>query len=285
MVRYLLGLALPFVANGEKPTVPVLNHIQMLQELKQRIQDKNGKPVTRRAADTPTKTHMAAVEANGLSSFWSTGHKTSLISYKSTYKDIVAQALEREYQLCNTHYVFYHGQNKVFRVFQDFLKELYTLINIHAPLHEFEFLRMWHKAETTFNAPKFVDSEDSRGLMDAWSYDHRPDLVKNMLCVNLSLFGGFTGEQTFDYFMCGSSVSLRSIDNLMTDLFDDFGFNKKYLTELHAINNAFYTPTGNLMQIFIPKDRVDDYVYLSQAYGVPHRTSIVDSNQSIYQDA
>lgn len=136
---------------------------------------------------------------------------------------------------------------------------------------------MWHKAEKTFKAQEFIDKEEGWSLGTATWNDHRADLVKNMLCVNLSLFGGQTGESTWNYFTFGFSISCSSVDALMQELFSDFGFDKKYIAELCRINTSFSTPTGNLMQIFIPKDKVDDYVYLSQPFGTPVRNSIVDS--------
>lgn len=278
MVRYLWGL-LPLVTTQvitPKTALPVLAHIQVLQELKQRI-ERAAKPVQNQKTDRiPTYAHVKAVEAGGLDAGWGSYYKSRIIDDQKSQPEIVRKAIEREKELCSDYYVFYHGQNQVFRAFQDFLKELYTLVSIHAPLHEFEFLRMWHKAEKTFDTQEFIDKEEGwhPGTV-SWN-DHRSDLVKNMLCVNLSLLGGFTGERTFDYFTGGCSISLSSIDGIMNELFNDFGFDKKYLSQIDTINKSFVTPTGNLMQIFIPKNKVDDYVYLSQPFGTPHRQKIVD---------
>lgn len=276
MVRYLLGLMAFLPANkAQKPIVPLLGHIQVLQELKQQIQAKDNSKLTR-TEQIPTKAHVAAVEAGGLEGVYGS-YKTRIAHDKANYKELYDKAIEREHELCGTHYVFYHGQNSVFRVFQDFLKELYTLVNIDAPLQEFEFLRMWHKAEKTFKSQEFIDKEEYWSLGSAYWNDHRSDHVKNMLCVNLSLLGGLTGERTFDYFLGSTSISLARIDTLMQDLFDDFGLDRKYLLDLYAVNKAFVTPTGNLLQIFIPKEKVDDYVYLSHPFGTPHRTKIIDA--------
>lgn len=150
------------------------------------------------------------------------------------------------------------------------------MINIHEPLAEFEFLRMWHAAEKKFNANEFIDAEEGWSLGHHYWNDHRADLVKNMMCLNLSLFGNFSnsGECTFYYFTSSLSLSAPYLDTLLGELFDNFGFNKKYISDLTRINDGLVTTEGNLMRIFVPKDKVDDYIYLSHAYGTPYRDKI-----------
>lgn len=143
MVRYILGLAplLCVQTLTPKPVVPILGHIQVLQELKHRFEKTVQQVPNIQTQLTPTQAHIAAVNAGGLEGGWSDSsyYKTNVLNGQKDYKEIVDLAMQREKEYCGTHYVFYHGQNQVFRVFQDFLKELYTLVSIHAPLQQFEF--------------------------------------------------------------------------------------------------------------------------------------------------
>lgn len=261
----------PFAQPVDRPLI--LKHIEVLSELKKEFAKKNPLKLPDYTDKTPTLAYLK--EAPNVLSEW---HKAELETRKTKYATFIAPIIQNEKKYCNDYYVFYHGQLSAFRIFQDFLKELYTAINIHQPIDEFEFMRMWHLAEKELIAQSFIDKEEGEQLGTKWWADSRADLMKNMMCVNLSLFGNmwWCGESSFYYFMNNSSafVTESLISKLFTELFDFYGFSPKYIDELVALNKLIATKEGNLMQILVPKEKVDDYVYLSQPGGTPYRTKI-----------
>lgn len=278
-------------------------HIHVLQELKSYFLNKEKKVSFQKVVQTPTLAYIAAVKAGKIDpafgGFYGNGKHSSYDTINKDwqyYRTIVDTILAREKEYCNSYYVFYHGQKSIFRIFQDLLKEIYTFIHIHSSLNEFEFFRIWHEAEKTFNLQQFIDNEEKK-LTNQNSYyqstydpyyhpplphyppnwnDTKPDMIKNMLCVNLSLFGNLThlGESSFSYFKANSNCAAPDIKPLLIKLFNHFGFNINYLDQLLALTTLITTQEGNLLQIFTPKNKVDDYVYVSQDYGTPIRYPI-----------
>lgn len=287
MVRYLLGLLLfPLAVHPELvPARALVGHVHVLQSLKERFANAVSQSKPKKTENTPTLRYLEAVKNGHLDPYyygWSSyGYKDTAFTKVSQLKldysvdDIIAA--EKEY--CSDYYVFYHGQRSQFWLLQEFLKELYALIKIHSPLTQFEFLRMWHEAAHTYQVNSFIDSyepklpKDGQGAI--WN-DTIPDLIKNMLCVNLSIFGNLTygGESSFNYFLSNSNASFNSIETILGKLFDHFGLNKCYIAQLKAQETWFSHKNGILLQIFVPKNKVDQYVYLSKAWGTPHRNQL-----------
>lgn len=261
---------------------PIIAHVNVLQELKARFLPANTGASKTRAIEVPTVAHIKAVEKGAIVDHWAHagGYAAQIKQHKKEYKKMIDQIIDREYQYGNQYYAFYHGQSRSFRVLQDFLKEIYALEKIAAPLKDFEFLRVRHKAEKALNQLSFIDKEEGASLgFHTWN-DHRSDLIKNMICVNLALFGSMSnpGEYTFSYFKNSTSLDgLHVLESVIKDLFTDFGFDHAYIAELKAMHSLITTTEGNLFQIFIPKDKVDQYVYLSHSFGTPYRPVIVGS--------
>ena len=151
------------------------------------------------------------------------------------YDQIIHMAMATEQNYHKTHHVFYHAQLEKFRVYQDFLKELYAFLNPTTYLNDFYFLRSWHNFPATIDANAFIDSYESiYGTI--WD-DNGSSLVRSMLSVNFSLFGSTKnycnfGECTFKYFFAGKSIKPPQIDALFQELFSDFNFDKKYIAEI-----------------------------------------------------
>jgi len=242
--------------------------------------------------DTPTTAHIKTLKESNTILFypeWQTNEfKQKLSRMMSEYQGIVDQAIARERELCDSYQVFYHGQRLGFRVLQDVLKEIYSFINIQHPLKDFEFLRTWYQAEKLPEVNEFIDREESELIEQqkfvgkkptpaeiAW-HDHLPHLTKNMLCVNLALFGNFTNEweSSFWYFVNNHNIAAIELEDMLKGIFAHFGFNKLYIRQILKLQELIQTREGNLVQIFIPKDKVDNYVYLSQPFGTPFRKSI-----------
>jgi hypothetical protein len=288
---YLSCLAFSFCQSKGVTTSPermLVGHVQLLQALKERFEQSLPKILPKKAINTPTLSYIKAAKGGYLDNYyygWSSAgyKKTAYIAISDLqlkYKDLVESVIEREKEHCNDYYVFYHGQRSKFWVFQEFLKELYSLIKIHSPISQFEFLRMWQEAADTYQVNNFIDTQEANlhnwgGTPPAWN-DTTPELIKNMLCVNLSLFGNLTysGESSFSYFSSNSNASWTAIENLFSRLFDYYGFDQKFIGQLIANDNLLDHKNGILMQIFVPKNQADDYIYLSKAYGTPVREKL-----------
>lgn len=286
MVRYIQALAF-FPLTALAVTIPgkvLVGHVQVLQSLKERFELTAKKSKPQFTDQTPTNSYLNAVKQGYLDSYY---HGWSSSGYKDTaYTKIcelnaecpVDNILKAEQDYGKDYYIFYHGQRSEFWLLQEFLKELYTLIKIHTPLTQFEFLRSWHSAAQTYEVNKFIDAYEPKLPKDysdgtaIWN-DTTSDLIKNMLCVNLSIFGNLThgGESSFQYFMNNSNASWASIEGILGGIFDNFGFDKSYITQLSAQKTWLSHTNGILLQIFVPKNKVDQYVYLSKAWGTPQR--------------
>lgn len=187
------------------------------------------------------------------------------------YKSLIQTLIKQERAHSSTHFVFYHGQQGYLRLLQDFLKEMYQLFALKE-LRDFTFLRPWHNAEPSFEVNRFIDSCNQKGY---WN-DAEPDIMKKMMCVNLALFGNTTdfGECTWNYFINNTNIMPPDLEKIFNDIFAYFDFNATYIQQLLNLENETKPAHGNLLQIFIPKDQVNKYVYLSKPYGIPYQEPI-----------
>lgn len=278
------------LASIPSPERVLVGHVQVLQSLKERAELNAPKAHPKYILKTPTLSYLNAVKKGYLNPYYDHNWYWYPANYgNAAYYDIcilngecpVDAIIEAEKRYFNDYYVFYHGQKSQFWMLQEFLKELYTLIKIHSPLREFEFLRAWHEAVATYQVNNFIDTHEPKLPKDAatqtaiWD-DTTPAMIKNMLCVNLSIFGNFTyqGESSFEYFINNSNASFVAVENILSKLFDHFGFDKSYIAQLSAQNKLFSHKNGLLLQIFVPKNKVDQYVYLSEAWGIPYRKKL-----------
>lgn len=190
-----------------------------------------------------------------------------------THFDLVDTALERERSHANDYYVFYHAQRKEFRVVQDFIREIFEYIRVCEEQKAFQFLRFWGDIPNFANAENFID-ETNKKYGPLWN-DHNPEIAKQLLSVNLSLFGNCTmiaaWECSFDYFMASRSVMFAhaELKTLFDVIFRYFGFDNKYISDLIALAQVIDTKEGSLFQIFIPWQIVDDCAYICTPGGVP----------------
>ena len=252
----------------------VVKHISILQELKERLcQPKKETPTL-----VPSNNNrMCQTEAHSKAlSIENPYYIQSLKETQATYKKLVDPIIKKEKEMMHSHFVFYHGQQAYLSLLHDFLKELYQFMMIHGTLKNFELLRTWYEAFEQVDANRFIDAEEN-GILSYWN-DHKPFLVKNMMCANLALFGNATntGESSWQYFLCDRSINPPKIESILTEIFSALNLDTKYISQLLDIHTAVTFPSGILQQIFIPKDKVDKFVYLSRAYGTPYRTPIIE---------
>lgn len=201
------------------------------------------------------------------------------------YQSIIDQALSQEIVNEGTHHVFYHAQKSEFRIVQDFIKNLYMIINPHVAIENFHFLR-WNKFPKTIDVNNFIDTYE-KNIPKDWN-DNKSYLSKRMLSVNFSLFGntknyGHFGECTFKYFFNNKSIKPPMVQHLLEKLFDHFEFNKKYIDKLLTLNESIKTNEGSLFQIFVPINYTNTIAFAAQRLGTPYRNGALMSSLFDYE--
>jgi len=172
---------------------------------------------------------------------------------------LIARIIEQERKYPD-YQVFYHGQMRDFIVLYDVIKEIQNWFNNKANIPAFEYVRFPEGQNK-----KLSEYVSLGSLMD----DTTPEMIKHLLSVNLSLFGSTTqwGSATFSYFL--DSRNMRPPRDLLTEIFNKLNLNTAYIPQILDTLALLESPTGNMLQIFIPRDKVNDYAYLSVAFGKP----------------
>ncbi len=187
---------------------------------------------------------------------------TALLSWEHSgiYNVLLARTLTQE-RKHRDHHVVYHAQERNFILFYDILNELFKR-TLEKGYSAFEYLRIPGSATYAKTLAEI--------LQKGFESDTEPEIVKLLLSINLSLFGNARtiGEGSLSAFILNQSINPpRALFEL---IFDKFGINDAYIKKFEDLF-ALYKPQegGNLLQIFIPRSKINDYLYLSQAYGKP----------------
>ncbi len=200
------------------------------------------------------------------------GSQIKIIS-TNFFDELFHTILKRELDFASTHYVFYHGQMREFLLPQDIYAGLYNIF-YKKVFHDFFILRNKDKALTEFKCINDFQNHFIRNgqLFSGYcEFDHLVHVKKQILPVNVSLFGNAlfcSGECTFDYFTHSYNRHPIKQINFVERIFkrfkclESFTIYKADIKELNRLLSATETTkTGSLLQIFIPKNRVDAFVY------------------------
>ncbi len=193
-------------------------------------------------------------------------------------KPLIDKILKQEKALAETHYVFYHAQQGDFRVLQDITKELMGRMNLKG-FSEFAYLRAPSSSfDKTENLEKFLDATEMRFYPHHWN-DHESDLRKKLTSVNISLFGNYDyknyGECTFEFFLRSSNIADFCKKDLLQAFFIEHDFNPAFIKKILDTYTIIKTTEGNLLQIFIPKNKADACAYVSLWRGTPYKKQVV----------
>jgi len=192
-------------------------------------------------------------------------------------KDIIRLEVKHK----ETHYVFYHALTKAWLVPQDLMLELTRgLRPLTSRLPKFRFLR-WQDFEKQTASEFLMKEISAEGLINDNSPEHRASL----LSVNLALFGnvGFEGESTFDYFVKPKSHATVNPD-IIKSILKIYDAPETYLNDILALDEKYLSPEKArgakpepqaLLQIFIPKQLVDDIGYVAWVQGIPYERELV----------
>lgn len=190
-----------------------------------------------------------------------------------THKEIVTQMLLKERELKDTHYVFYHAHTESIRIIPYFLRELWQQINKKSLPADFDFLRHWESGSPHKNAQAYLDSFKTI----PGDFDNDNAVRQYLIAVNPVLFGNHdhAGECTFAYFNDNRSIGYFAQSQL-TQLFKKYGLNETYMNELLELNTKYASQTGDIVQIFIPRTKVDEHAYVCRPYGIPYDITRTD---------
>ena len=190
------------------------------------------------------------------------------------YMNIVSRIMSNEARMRQTHWAFYHGISHAWRVVQDLHTALYYHFNPKAPgsAEEFTFLRF--EDQEGPHAKEFLVKE----LQENGLVDDNGEARGLLLSTNLSLFGntGFPSESSWRYFIKEKMHTVPD-KSMYEYILNKFGVGTEYADELMSLVDLLQgTKEQTILQIFVPKDIIDDVAYLAWATGIPAYQEAID---------
>jgi len=263
MNRYLL-LSLVTVALTSRATPSsdqLVNHCKLLRELKSRLV---ASTIELPISQTITQTEAYLKRYESLI-------KAQWEHWLAVKDSSIQQLLEREKRFAPTHYVLYHAHNRDLIIFHDFLKEFYSYLDLENHPEHFVFMRSRELGQINHaNANSYLD--ENADPNDCFDY-----VAAQMMAVNLSLYGNhfWPGECSFDYWISNRSARAPWIRSCFAGLWTHYNLPESYLDELMQLQSYLNEASGSLVQIMIPKDRLDDVAYLCHAFGSPYSDELL----------
>ncbi len=199
---------------------------------------------------------------------------------------IINKVIKNTVKYSNDYVPFFHGQRREFRLLQDIYTKLYEIFN-ETKLDEFCFIRVPNKNFETFKKTEdFITKYELEILNNSYPdsvFDNNKEANQHILSVNPSLFSNtiyslsrYISECTFKYFIRSDNITSIDILDFVEKMFDNFNINWiflkhrsdiKYLIKL--LQEDEIHKTGSLLQIFIPKNIVNQITYRSRQGGAP----------------
>lgn len=219
------------------------------------------------------------------------------------YRNIINTCLTREIQYKDTHYVFYHAQDYRLRIIQDLNMALCVQQNKCPQGLDFVFLRTFDKNFynlgdiNTWMNNKFQEYQNHKLIDHNLVFNNDPGVKPYVLATNLALFGniGRRDSNTFKFFIksqTGDPLPFGLIANFALSPYIKNTVQKAHLVTVlsllgqdsaadsqvrvsnpaefkNTINKeaTIYTQEGQLIQVFIPKNIVDETVFLTKEHG------------------
>jgi hypothetical protein len=204
-------------------------------------------------------------------------YKSIRTSYKE-YAPIINLALAREKEYAND-FVFYHAFSSELRIIQDLLKALYELEH-KSKVDNFEFLRSY-KSTSYKNLPPLEQWLDETS--EKYGRVHDYDQIAYMLSTNVTFFGNITrnNSNTFKYFIKSFSAKPPPLGFIFDEILSQFIVSAEQRAHINSIlqlsKELINTKEGNILQIFIPRNIVNQVAYLSIARGYVYKHPILEN--------
>lgn len=201
------------------------------------------------------------------------------LSGLARHEHIIDLALAKEVEMAKQGYAVFYTAVPYMRMFQDISRKMYkAVVGKVGALEEkaFQFIRYAYQDATYMqydNVTDFLLTEIAKeGIID----DNLIRLKTILVSTNLAFFGnaGFTGESTYFYFNNPQPWASANPEWLRTALVS-FGYSPNFVDELMSLVPDIVTKTGDIFQIFITMNKVDDIGYLSWRQGIPFDVAFI----------
>ncbi|MFA6991375.1 MAG: hypothetical protein WC192_05005 [Candidatus Babeliales bacterium] len=207
--------------------------------------------------------------------YWNDGHFDRMLKFFAA----------RENANRNTHFVFYHGQNNVITAYQDLMKILLRIDDdrlrvFRLPIKELDCLNIMSVYQN-INERNTADGQFKHLFLSAsenlfagmFGYYNRICLNSNSECA-LSYFFRASAD--------GGATILGNSSDVMSDIFNFFkiadDLRVRLMWEFNQIVRDYnLDQSQSLLQVFIPKDIVNDLVFLARPTGCMIRFRINSS--------
>lgn len=193
------------------------------------------------------------------------------------FKDLFRRVLDREVKFKRDYFVFYHGQQRMFKMVYDLSRSLFEIV-CKKTLRDFIFMRFPGDDFSKFNSvQEFLKKYIENGKINRCDFDHIPKISSRLLALNPCLFGNsrYLGECSFYYFIVSSNASGVDFGRLIYKMLQSFDLQDFYEEQELVINEMLNLlseyevgQTGVLVQIFIPRRLVNDTVYRCRPWGL-----------------
>ena len=196
--------------------------------------------------------------------------------------------IDREREHDADYYVFYHGQQGKYRLVQDFWLKIMNMIQADNGKDDFIPVRFPESSE--FKNLSFENLIPHNSPPIRCLFDHDDDIATRLLACNIALFGNHAlkASSSLIYYFDNDNVTEHDVEEIFRKSFEYYDFNPKFLADLTACQHPAWQyliipDSGNLLQIFIPKEKIKQTVYLSKPVGFPVADVEVDSVQQALQ--
>lgn len=173
--------------------------------------------------------------------------------------------------------VFYHAHKGSQRLIQD-IGHAILQFEQQETINSFIPLRFWHNGQKDSDAIKFIlDHGMNQASNSSKINDGADDIRQHLLSVNLSFLSNLleAGCSTIQYYRENYSMQAHSPTLWLQNVCAYYDFNASIITRLlEQIGALNIESRGSVVQIFIPRQYVDQVVYLAIAFGSPYKTDL-----------
>ena len=195
------------------------------------------------------------------------------------FRRMINKVLQKEKELKADYYTFIHGQMRCYTLPQKWFTKLWSIRNEH-PCEDFIFAHV----EKPIEEDQLVDEIEKRKKI---LFCGTPDLQdhKFVQFLNHGLFSyALNGHENalefvYENINCNRCFDEDNINVSLENAFEHLDYKhiyQKYKKELEEIENEYnqLSRYGDLLMFAVPKDKINNCVYLAKPGGLPHEVEI-----------
>ena len=194
-------------------------------------------------------------------------------------KILIQKIIQKESDLSKNKAVFYHAQNRTFLLPQDVYKKI-NLILFKKTIKTIVLLRIPNKESQKYKSVK--------DFLEKFNYEINDDdeVIKSLLLsVNPTIFGNTaydeTGESSLEYFLASCNANETNALLFTQNIFKYFNIEEIYFKYEKQLNELYEflksnekNKTGILLQISIPLNEINQFIYQAEPWGKPCLNSL-----------